>query len=185
MSERGRRIGEELALTDAQTEELNTAMDQVQRRHEIAKELAKERYGSEDVIFEPFDSADDWTHLGVQSRDSGYWVAAKVWIEEDDVEEKFAETPRQRRLRERIEYHGEGRLEDMNIDLKDPDRFLLVQSEPGGGEPWYVLLSSPEEAAQYLAQDYPEWDFEELIDLDTGEDYNLDTRYVFKPREAK
>jgi len=89
--------------------------------------------------------------------------------------------PRVRRLKERIDYHGEGRLQDMDLDMDDPAQFLLVQSEPDGKESWYVLLPSVADAIEYIKHDYPTWDFEELIDLDTGQEYNLRTEYSFTP----
>lgn len=182
MSRRARAMAHELAETEAQMDAINSALDNDQRRREIAKQLAQDKYGTEDVIFDPFDVGGSWPSNPIESRDGGYWVAAKVWIEADDVEDAFNKSPRQRMLLDRIAYHGEGRLDDMRdsgLDLENPDRFLLVQS--CNSEPWFVTFDSPEEAAKYIAQDYPQWDFEELIDLDTGEEYDLDTTYVFKP----
>jgi hypothetical protein len=86
------------------------------------------------------------------------------------------------RIEEFFNEYGEGRREDMDLDLEDPDKYLLVQSSPRDDEPWYVLLASPDEAVQYIRQDYPAWEFVTLVDLDTGEEFDLVTEYSFKSK---
>lgn len=115
------------------------------------------------------------THKDFRS-DGGGLEPEVVWPQDP-------QNPRLALINKYIEYHGEGRQEDMALDLEDPAQFLLVQTSPGDGEPWYTLLSSIEDGVQVLRQDEEPWNFEVLVDLDTGEEFNLVTEYSFESSE--
>ena len=182
MSKRGRAIGEEFAESELQTMALNESLARDQRRREIAAEIAEESYGSDDVDVLPGKWILEDREPRIESVDGGYWVEARVWVEADVVEERMSEHPRLSRLRRYIAYHGEG-ANAMELDLQDVARFLLVQTSPSDNDPWYVLLDSPEEGVQYIKQDYPPWDFQDFIDLDTDEHYKLKTEYSLEKGE--
>jgi hypothetical protein len=88
MRSRARAIGEEFAETEAQTEALNAALDRDARRQTLAVEIARERYGSDDVEVGRSRFLVEWplgATVQVESVDGGYWIAARVWVDADDV----------------------------------------------------------------------------------------------------
>lgn len=113
-------------------------------------------------------------HIDFRS-DGGGLEPQVIWPEVPE------EASRLTRIKEQFNYYGEGRLEDMTLDLNDPSRYLLVQSSPSGDEPWYVLCELIEDVLSYIRTEEEPWNFEVLIDLDTGEEFELVTDYSFKP----
>jgi hypothetical protein len=86
---RARAIGLELAETDAQTEALNASLARDERRRQIASDLARESYHSDDV--EVSRIGDNRGEVDVESVDGGYWVSARVWVYAEDVEAQLEE----------------------------------------------------------------------------------------------
>jgi hypothetical protein len=52
------------------------------KRREIAADIARDQYGSDDV-----EIADDPT---VDYVDGGYWIPARLWVSADAVEDQFS-----------------------------------------------------------------------------------------------
>lgn len=87
MPSRAWHIGNEFAAEEAATEALNESFARNDEREQLAREAVCRLFGewgiADDV--EVADDADVYWH------DGGYWVAAKVWVDFETVEDRLAE----------------------------------------------------------------------------------------------
>lgn len=64
------------------------SLEQRARRNTIVRGIARQVYASEDVNV--LDTVDYTDHKWLDNRESGYWVYARVWVSEDEVEDELA-----------------------------------------------------------------------------------------------
>lgn len=90
MPSRGYLKAAEAWEEERQMNELNASLDRDAQRQEIALEIARDSYGSDDVeVGPPVYSDTGSPDEKVESVDGGYWVSARVFIYADDVEERM------------------------------------------------------------------------------------------------
>lgn len=77
-------------MADTDWNDLGESVQRMSRRFELATEIAKSTYASDDLeIVESVLASGGWF---VESVDGGYWVEARVWVPADAVEERMEES---------------------------------------------------------------------------------------------
>jgi hypothetical protein len=60
---------------------------------------------------------------------------------------------------------------------EEPDRYALIQVDPGTDDRWITTHASARDALDYAERDEGEWQPRDVVDLDSGEMWAVVTRY--------
>lgn len=90
MGARTRAIGSEHLSTETSTQELNESLRRAEHRKDLAAKIAENHYTCDDDVDVDVDGSE------AEYVDGGYWVAARVWVSMEEVEDKLGAQPRPR-----------------------------------------------------------------------------------------